>query len=267
MALAAGAARQPAEYLRAAGTRPDWRWRRSSSAYAYDSEMGQLRQQVETLDGAQTAYIEDSRQRTRAIAELTYTMSATLNYQKVLDAMLEAGRIGLRMPEREQSKLFAGVFLFHVDDNRLHVVSSRRFTRADDARIAFRHGRDRRAGAARSRCRCSAPTPMHDPELQNFVAFQGCKSLLCIPLRAGFDNFGVLLYGSDTPNAFTAGSQRTADRARRSGDAGAAKRRALPQPDSRKKSGSSTWTRKRARSSRATCTTDRRRASPRSPCA
>jgi signal transduction histidine kinase len=42
-----------------------------------------------------------------------------------------------------------------------------------------------------------------DPELQYFVAFQGIHSVLCIPLRAGFDSFGVLLYGSDRANAFS----------------------------------------------------------------
>ncbi len=172
------------------------------ASYAYDKEMGRLRRRMEQLDGAQEAYVADNRQRTRAIAELTYIMSATLNYQKVLDAMLEAGRLGLRMPEREQSKLFAGVFLFHVDDSRLHVVSSRRFTRADDVRTLS--GTEGIAGRAlREAVPVFGTDATEDSELQNFVAFQGCKSLLCIPLRAGFDNFGVLLFGSDTANAFT----------------------------------------------------------------
>ena len=169
---------------------------------AYDTEMGRLRQQVTALDGARTAYVEDSRQRTRAISELTFTMSATLNYQKVLDAMLEAGRIGLRMPEREQAKLFAGVFLYHVADNRLHVVSSRRFTRADEARSLS--GTEGIVGRALHEAVPVFGTDAdRDGELLNFIAFQGCKSFLCIPLRAGFDNFGALLFGSDTPNAFT----------------------------------------------------------------
>jgi signal transduction histidine kinase len=98
--------------------------------------------------------------------------------------------------------LYAGVFLFHVEDNRLHVVSSRRFTRADEARVLS--GVDGIVGRTLKEAQpVFGGDAMDDPELQNFVAFQGCKSVLCIPLRAGFDNFGVLLYGSDTPNAFT----------------------------------------------------------------
>ncbi len=172
------------------------------ASWAYELEVGSLRQRVAALDSSQTTQIEEIRQRTRAISELTYTMSATLNYKKVLDAMIEAGRLGLRMPEVEQSHLFAGVFLYHVDDNRLHVVSSRRFTRADDARIIT--GSSGLVGRALKEAIPVFGTNVdEEPELTYFVAFQNCKSLLCIPLRAGFDNFGVLLYGSDTENAFT----------------------------------------------------------------
>ncbi len=173
-----------------------------AASYAYDLEIGGLRRRVEALDSSQLRQVEDIRQRTRAISELTYTMSATLNYKKVLDAVIEAGRLGLRMPERQQSQLFAGVFLFHVDDNRLHVVSSRRFTRGDELRTLS--GTEGIVGQAlKEAVPVFGSEAMEDPELQNFVAFQACKSLLVIPLRAGFDNFGALLYGSDTPNAFT----------------------------------------------------------------
>ncbi|MEO8394657.1 MAG: GAF domain-containing sensor histidine kinase [Chloroflexota bacterium] len=173
-----------------------------AACYGYDLELDSLRRRVEALDNSQTRQVEDMRQRTRAISELTYTMSATLNYKKVLDAVIEAGRLGLRMPEYQQSQLFAGVFLFHVDDSRLHVVSSRRFTRGDELRTLS--GSEGIVGRAlKEAVPVFGSDAMQDPELQNFVAFQGCKSLLVIPLRAGFDNFGALLYGSDVPNAFT----------------------------------------------------------------
>ncbi len=170
--------------------------------YAYDLDLGGLRRHAAEIDLSRDAHLEDIRKRTRAISDLTYTMSSTLNYKKVLDTVIEAGRLGLRLPEHEASSLFAGVFLFHVDDNKLHVVSSRRFTRADDARVI--NGTDGIVGQAlHEALPVFGIDALNDPELQYFVAFQGCKSMLCIPLRAGFDNFGVLVYGSDTPNAFT----------------------------------------------------------------
>ena len=112
-----------------------------AASYAYDMELGGLRRRVEALDSSQLRQVEDIRQRTRAISELTYTMSATLNYKKVLDAVIEAGRLGLRMPERQQSQLFAGVFLFHVDDNgcmSFHHADSRAATNC--ARFLARKG-------------------------------------------------------------------------------------------------------------------------------
>jgi len=42
--------------------------------------------------------------------------------------------------------------------------------------------------------------------LRYFVAFQDAASVLAIPLRAGFENYGVLLFGSEQPNAFSRGS-------------------------------------------------------------
>jgi signal transduction histidine kinase len=45
--------------------------------------------------------------------------------------------------------------------------------------------------------------PRKDAELGNFVAFQTMRSVMCVPLRAGFDNYGITVYGSPFPDAFT----------------------------------------------------------------
>ena len=47
-----------------------------------------------------------------------------------------------------------------------------------------------------------ASDAQRDPELRYFVAFQDARSILCVPLRAGYDSFGVLVFGSTMPNAF-----------------------------------------------------------------
>jgi signal transduction histidine kinase len=41
-----------------------------------------------------------------------------------------------------------------------------------------------------------------DPELSGFVGLQGVRSSLCIPLRAGYDNYGVIVYASDAVESF-----------------------------------------------------------------
>ncbi|MBE2270488.1 MAG: GAF domain-containing sensor histidine kinase [Anaerolinea sp.] len=172
------------------------------AAYVLDSTHGVMRRRVVKLSETQKEYALDKREYTLAISELTYTLSAHLNYQKVLEAALGAGRLGLRVPEREGSGLMSAVFLFHSEDNQLHMALSRRFPRADEGKtLAGKEGLIAKT--------LKEATPMFgsdvrkDPELGYFLGLQYCKSLLCIPLRAGFDNFGVLIYGSERPNAFT----------------------------------------------------------------
>lgn len=173
-----------------------------AAAYGLEQQVGKLRGQLERARRRQSEDIQASRERTRALYDLSFILSSTLNYEKILEAALEAGRLGLRLPEREGASLIATVMLFHSDDNALHVVSARRLTRADESRVI-----PGKTGLVGETLKEAVPVfgtnAAKDPELQYFVAFQYCRSTLCIPLRAGFDNYGVLLYGSEKPNAFT----------------------------------------------------------------
>ncbi|MCK6578999.1 MAG: GAF domain-containing sensor histidine kinase [Anaerolineae bacterium] len=171
-------------------------------AYFLDRTVGSLTRQVSQLAEEKQTHLTDTRERANALSELTFTLSATLNYKKVLDATLEAGRLALRLPDMEASSLIAAIYLYHVDDGQLHVVSARRYTRSDELRALAG-----KAGVVGQALKTASPVigsaSHEDPELQFLVAFQYCKSLLCIPLRAGFDTFGVIIFGSETPNAFS----------------------------------------------------------------
>lgn len=173
-----------------------------AAGYGLDHQLGTLRGELDKARQRETEDLQASRERTRALYNLSFILSSTLNYEKILEAALEAGRLGLRMPESEGSNLMAAVMLFHAEDNALHVVASRRLTRADESRVI-----PGRAGLIGQALQEAVPmfstNASKDPELQFFVAFQYCRSMLCIPLRSGFDNYGVLVYGSDKPNVFT----------------------------------------------------------------
>lgn len=172
------------------------------ASYGLERMMIGMQMQVITLEREKSAQLNDMRERSRAIYELALMMSFSLSYDKILEAALEAGRLALRLEELHSQNLTAVVMLFHADDRVLHVVASRRFTRADDQRQI--PGKDGIVGKALSEgVPVFCDQPSSDPELQYFVAFQTCRSALCVPMRAGFDNFGVLLYGSDQPGAFT----------------------------------------------------------------
>jgi len=174
----------------------------SAVAYALNRTVGGLKRSVEQLGRDKDAYLLDVRERANVLSELTFILSSTLNYKTVLDATLEAGRLALRMPSQEASSMVGAIFLYHIEDNLLHVVSARRFTRSDEARTL--EGKQGVAGRALREAEPVIGENAHeDAEFQFFVAFQYTKSLLCIPLRAGFDTYGLIVFGSETSNAFS----------------------------------------------------------------
>ncbi|HYO87039.1 MAG TPA: GAF domain-containing sensor histidine kinase [Candidatus Limnocylindrales bacterium] len=141
------------------------------------------------------------RARSRALYDLALALSSTLDYRKILQAALEAGRIVLRLELDAERELRAAVLLIAPEDGQLHVVASRRFT-VKDEEYAIPGKRGVVADALRSSEPVVSARPGEDPELQYFAALQYCKSLLCIPLHSGLDNFGVVIYGVDKSNAF-----------------------------------------------------------------
>lgn len=140
-----------------------------------------------------------ARERARAIYEMANTLGATLNYGKVLDAAMDVGLLGLREISSE-NRLISAVLLFRGKE--LHVATARGFTRQDEKVVL-----PGRRGVLGLSLKQSEPVfaadSHHDPELQYFSALAEARSLLAIPLRAGFDNYGVLLFGSLEPNAFS----------------------------------------------------------------
>ncbi|MCA0456293.1 MAG: GAF domain-containing sensor histidine kinase [Chloroflexi bacterium] len=147
--------------------------------------------------------IVDMQDRTKAIYDMAAVLSSTLNYEKILQAAMNVGWLGLRDKNREiPEKLVSMVLLFRSSDNQLHVVVSRGLTRLDEQRAT--PGLDGFIGEAlKETIPVFGDNPRKDAELGNFVAFQTMRSVMCIPLRAGFDNYGITVYGSPFPDAFT----------------------------------------------------------------
>ena len=139
------------------------------------------------------------RQHARAIYEMSSTVSATLNYKEVLEAALNFGSLGAEGALPSSSTLISAVLFFR--DDMLHVTTSRRLTTAD-LRVVCAG----RAGILGDVIRTGEPTfngdPAHDPELMQFASFQGCRSLMALPLRAGYETYGVVVYGHPRADFF-----------------------------------------------------------------
>lgn len=144
-----------------------------------------------------------ARERAQAIYEMANTLGTTLDYRHVMEAAQDIGTLGLReISNSSESRLISAVLLFQGEDNKLRLVTSRRLTRADEHVVL--EGTSGVLGMALKQAEpVFAGDATHDPELRYFAGFQQAQSVLAIPLRAGYDNYGVLVFGSDQPNAFS----------------------------------------------------------------
>ena len=140
------------------------------------------------------------REQARAIFEMASTLSATLSYERILDAVLEVGTIGLREFGSLAQRLVGVVLLFGEDG--LQVRAARRLTVRDESiRLATPRGVIAQAIKAAEPQVCDEPKA--DPDLSIFVAMHRCVTAVVVPLRAGFETFGVIVFGSPEPNVFT----------------------------------------------------------------
>ena len=142
-------------------------------------------------------------ERLRAIYSLTSTLLTTLNYQRVLESVLDLSLSALNTEAEATAddRLVCAVLLFSKNES-LEVGSGRRLTTAD-MRVVL-HGR---AGAVAQAIEQDKPVLLqdisNDPELTRFIAFRRCREIYCFPLRSGFSAYGVLLFGHPQPGFFT----------------------------------------------------------------
>ncbi|MEJ2759448.1 MAG: GAF domain-containing protein, partial [Anaerolineales bacterium] len=131
------------------------------------------------------------RERIKALYKITSTMTATLNYQKVLDMSLDLTANVLADKEND-NQIVSAALLFYDDD--LYVRSARRFTPMDHRVIL-----PAEEGVLYESIRSGQPrklvNPQSDPELNKLVAIRNCGVVYCYPLRTAKDIFGVLVFG------------------------------------------------------------------------
>lgn len=152
---------------------------------------------------AEAKRLRAMRERERAFYQMTSTLSSTLDYQKVLEAVQD---VGLMVTDKDtpKSDLVSAAFLFEKerDRNLLKVKNARGLSPKD--KIMTAPGKQ---GVLALALKQADPVffgdANEDPELQYYAGFQACKSVLAVPLQANFEYFGVLVFGSPKKNAFS----------------------------------------------------------------
>jgi len=141
--------------------------------------------------------------RARAIYEMAGMINATVNSNKILEAVLEVSTMGFEELTDQSGGLrehpAGAVFLF--GQNGLYVTASRNIGYEEvDLTISGEQGVLHRV--------LSSAEPVvfgnlsDDKELRQFAAFRRCRSSICVPLRAGFDIYGAVVFASPVPDAF-----------------------------------------------------------------
>jgi signal transduction histidine kinase len=145
------------------------------------------------------------RDRSKAIYEMASLVSATLDYERVIDAALDLSVQGMADFGRDAAQMVSAVLLYKSE--QLYVAAARRLTPAD-MKVVLGGERGLLGEANRSGNPQSTSEPFNDPELNQFVGFRVCHALMCLPLRAGFENFGVFLFGHPRTDFFDADHQQ-----------------------------------------------------------
>jgi signal transduction histidine kinase len=142
----------------------------------------------------------------RTIYNLISALSASLNYQRVLETAMDLSADALKFSNARSEELVRAVLLFSDNgDNHpvLNVGSARGFTQSD-LRVAL-PGRQGLLGRAIDEVQPGLTYKVvEDPELGRLSALQACKAAYCIPLRTGLNTCGVLLYAHTNADFFTA---------------------------------------------------------------
>ncbi len=161
-----------------------------------------LTQEREQQEQEAQAALEAAQQRTRLIFKLASTMSATLNYGLVLEAALDVSNSALHdFMGREDIQQIGLILLFSMDQT-LYIKTSRGLAHQDEkARFPGEEGA--LAEAIQKAEPVITYNPKSDPELGRLIAMGYCQEAIVLPLRAGFDSYGVLVLGSPEPETYT----------------------------------------------------------------
>jgi len=149
---------------------------------------------------AELRKLRTAQEHARVIFELASTLSATLNYNKVLDAVLEVGEAGMQELGQPNAAHVSLVMLFSHND--LRIVASRHLP-LRDRNAVFQGKGGILAQALATAEAVIADNPATDPELGQLIMMHSCRQAIVVPLRAGFENFGAVVFGSTQPDTYT----------------------------------------------------------------
>lgn len=137
-------------------------------------------------------------QRAHAVSEMGAALIESRNFDRVINATMDIGRLCVR---QDLKMRVVSMVLLVDDDETLYIASARGLSHNDEKK-RFRGMRGIIAETMETGHPVIGGAADLDPELRSLVSFKYIQSMLCVPLRAHYDNYGVLLFGSGEEDAF-----------------------------------------------------------------
>jgi signal transduction histidine kinase len=140
-------------------------------------------------------------ERGKLISDMAVTLSSTLDYRKVLRATMDSAFSAMVDAASKDESTVGAIMLFEGSDGQLTVVAGRNISRLDyGRRISAEEGLiSRTINTAEAVITHRA---QRDKILTSLAP--GCRSAICVPLRAGYSTYGVILFCSSEPNLYSA---------------------------------------------------------------
>lgn len=163
-----------------------------------------IRQRVEAAEQGSEAELEQLRianRRGEIVSEMAQKLSSTLNYRKVLRAVIDSAysaMVEVSGPEDETASTVAAVLLFD-DSGKLMVAGGRNLGRNDEGRRV--NSEEGLIGRTINTAEAAITHSAQKDKVLTALA-RGCKSAICAPLRAGFNTYGVILFCSTEPRLY-----------------------------------------------------------------
>ncbi len=139
----------------------------------------------------------------KAIYELTGNLSATLNYERVLESVLDIGIMGLKEIDPQMDRPAGMVLLFKdaEEGRKLYIAAYRNLT-DKEAEQLLPGGRGLLGRVMNTVEPLVSDSPARDVELRVLPSLHEYRSTAVIPLRAGFELYGAALFASRRLNAY-----------------------------------------------------------------
>jgi signal transduction histidine kinase len=132
--------------------------------------------------------------------DMIQAISGTLQYASVLEITLSKSHELIAKNTPGAERLVSAVMLF--DEAKLVIASGRRIP-PRDMKIQFQASNGILSETLQSGKYQFTDQPDKDPELNQMVIMQDCKSALCLPLSRGINSFGVILFAHPEVDFFT----------------------------------------------------------------